>query len=100
MPCALSRARFPKKQKKEPEKTILLKKKIKRGPREKIGPLFLHAALITQTGRPPTAICGLLRFLVHRYRYGPSSRVRASAESARCQPAFPSKVDRTDEAAL
>src|SRR5664280_2546328 len=30
----------------------------------------------------------------------PTSRVRASAKSARCQPAPPSKVDRIDEAAL
>ena len=32
--------------------------------------------------------------------YAASSRVWAPAKSARCQPASPSKVDRTDEAAL
>src|SRR6266851_5233585 len=36
----------------------------------------------------------------HRHSLSPSSRVRASARSARCQPASPSKVDRTDEAAF
>src|SRR6266404_8287421 len=36
----------------------------------------------------------------HRHSLSPSSRVRASARSARCQPASPSKVDRRDEAAF
>src|SRR6202035_2576152 len=34
------------------------------------------------------------------HRLSPSSRVRASARSARCQPASPSKVDHIDEAAF
>src|SRR5262249_38273519 len=42
----------------------------------------------------------ILRYLIDRDCYGPSSRVRDSAKSARCQPASPSKVARTDEAAL
>ena len=50
--------------------------------------------------QPPTAIRRSLRYPIHRHRFGPSSRIRASAKSARCQPASPSKVDRTDEAAL
>jgi hypothetical protein len=47
---------------------------------------------------PP--FCGSLRDPADRHSLSPSSRVRASARSTRCQPASPSKVDRKDEAAF
>src|ERR1019366_6935394 len=46
------------------------------------------------------AVRRFLHYHNRSYRFSPSSRVRASAKSARCQHASPSKVDRTDEAAL
>src|ERR1035441_6002987 len=59
-----------------------------------------NTALITLTGRPPTLVRPILHHPIRRHRFDQSSRVRASAKSTRCQPASPSKVDRTDEAAL
>src|SRR5260370_24127690 len=47
-----------------------------------------------------TTLGGSLCDPAHRHSLSPSSRVQASARSARCQPASPSKVDRTDEAAF
>jgi hypothetical protein len=35
-----------------------------------------NTALITWTDRPPTAVGRILRYPIHRHRFGPSSRIR------------------------
>ena len=96
--CPLAYACFPKKQKRPPIKKPRLKIK-KKTAREKVYPRLKHRAnymnrSAAHSGRR------FLRIWSTATSFGGSSRVRASAKSARCPPASPSKVDRTDEAAL
>ena len=93
----LVHARFLKKPKRTHQKGAPTRKKNKKIPLEKVCPRARRSTT-ARIDRPPTSASQILHYLVHRYRVSQSSRVRASAKSARCQPASPSKVDRTDEA--
>src|SRR5664280_644347 len=74
-PCACS---LSEKTKKNFQKKKSLTRKNKKDAARKSFCHFLigNTALITWTDRAPTAVGRILRYPIHRHRFGPSSRIR------------------------
>src|ERR1035441_5078263 len=73
-PCACS---LSEKTKKNFKKKSLTREKKKDAARKSFCHFLIgNTALITWTDRPPTAVGRILRYLIHRHRFGPSSRIR------------------------